>query len=185
MDGFLHQRWRAALCLESVVSNSTGMCATFFPRRLVSCRDGGEQALPNVRCMERQAPRVRGVRLFLGGLVGLAVGKKYGALAEREESGSQIGSGYPESVGMVTERPVVELCKLTDATLDAGPDGGGPENTVLAELQVAIAPLRQEPADFFIRGAGEEKDVVEVALPGKFGFLLRQARVLHELAGRE
>src|ERR1700682_3659428 len=159
------------------------MCATFFPRRLVSCRDGGEQALPNVRCMERQAPRGRGVRLLLGCLVGVSVGKKYGALAEREESGIQIGSGYPESVGMVTERPVVELRKLTDATLHAGPDGGGPENTVLAELQVAIAPLRQEPADFFIRGAGEEKDVVKVALPGKFGFLLRQARCLPERRG--
>jgi len=168
-----------------VVSNSTGMCATFFPRRLGSRCDGREQALPNFWFMEWQTPRLRRIRLILGGLAGLAVDKKYGALAEREESGSQIGSGDPESVGMVTERPVVELRKLTDATLDAGPDGGGPENAVLTELQVAIAPLCQEPTDFFIRGAGKEKDVVKVALPGKFGLLLRQARVLHELAGRE
>jgi len=135
--------------------------------------------------MEWQTPRLRSVRLIPGSLVGLAVGKKYGALTEREESGSQIGSGDSESVGMVTERPVVELRKLTDATLDARADGGGPENTVLAELQVAIPSLCQEPPDFFIRGAGKEKDIVKVALPGEFGLLLWQARVLHELAGRE
>jgi len=89
------------------------------------------------------------------------------------------GEAIPRVWGVVTERPVVELRKIADATLDAGADGGGPENAVLAELQVAIAPLSQEPPDFFIRGAGKEKNVVKVALPGKFGLLLRQARVLH------
>jgi len=83
-----------------VVSNSTGMCATFFPTRLGSRCDGREQPLPNFWFMEWQTPRLRRIRLILGGLVGLAVDKKYGALAEREESGSQIGSGDPESVGM-------------------------------------------------------------------------------------
>jgi hypothetical protein len=88
-------------------------------------------------------------------------------------------------MGMVTECPVVKLGKLTDATLDAGTDGSGPEDAVLAKLQVAIASFCQEPPDLFIGGAGEKKDVVEVALAGKFGFSLWQARVLDELAGRE
>ena len=86
---------------------------------------------------------------------------------------------------MVTECPVVKLGKLTDATLDAGADGGGPEDAVLAELQVAIASCCKESLDLFMRGAGEKKDVVEVALAGKFGFSLWQARVLRKLAGRE
>src|SRR5712692_11319296 len=115
--------------------------------------------------MERQTPRVRSVRLTMGGPFGFVVSKKDGALAEREEPGSQIGCGDTESVSVVTECPIIELRKLTDATLDAGADGSGPENTLLAELQVAIAPLSQEPLDFFIRGAGKEKDFVKVALP--------------------
>jgi len=45
--------------------------------------------------MEWQTPRLRRIRLILGGLAGLAVDKKYGALAEREESGSQSGVAIP------------------------------------------------------------------------------------------
>jgi len=41
---------------------------------------------------------------------------------------------------------------------------------VLAELQVAVVPLRQKLRDFLIRGASKEKDFVEIALTGKFGF---------------
>ncbi len=73
---------------------------------------------------------------------------------------------------MVTERPVVELRKLTDAALDAGADGSGPKNAMLAELQVPTVALRQELLDLFIRGASKEKDIVKVALPGKFGLSL-------------
>ena len=66
-------------------------------------------------------------------------------------------------MGMVAECPIIEFSKLTDATLDAGADGGRPENTLLSELQAAVAPLSQEALDFFIRGAGKEKDFVKVA----------------------
>ena len=85
---------------------------------------------------------------------------------------------------MVTECPVVKLRKLTDAVLDARADGSGPENAVLAELQFATASLCQEPLHL-IRGASKEKDIVKVALPGKFGLSLWQTYVLHEFAGRE
>src|SRR5258708_36412347 len=115
------------------------MGGTFFRRRLGSRCGGRGEALPNFWFMEWQTPRLRRIRLILGGLAGLAVDKKYGALAEREESGSQIGSGDPESVGMVTERPVVERGKLTGATLDAGPDGGGAQNAVVTAFQVTSA----------------------------------------------
>ena len=54
-----------------------------------------------------------------------------------------------------------------------------------AELQAKISPRREEPLDFFIGGAGEEKDVVKIALAGELGFFLRQASVLGEFAGRE
>src|SRR5260370_22323632 len=88
-------------------------------------------------------------------------------------------------MGMVTECPVVKVGKLTDATLDAGTDGSGPEDAVLAKLLVAIASFCQEPPDLFVGGAGEKKDVVEVALAGKFGFSLWQGPVLDRLAGGE
>jgi hypothetical protein len=106
-------------------------------------------------------------------LLGVAVGKKDGALAEREETGSQTRCGDANDVGVVAERSVVELGKLAETTLDARADGGGPENAVLAELQVAIASLGEKSLDLFSGSAGKEKDVVKVALPGKFGLLLR------------
>src|SRR5258708_6826801 len=106
-------------------------------------------------------------------------------MTDREESGSYAGSGDNDSTGDVTERPVVQFHKLTNATMDAWTDGGGPQNAVLAELQAAIATLGQEPFDFFIRGASKEKDDVEIALPGKLSLSRWQACVLHQLAGRE
>ena len=56
---------------------------------------------------------------------------------------------------------------------------------MLAELQVATAPLCQERLHIFIRGTSEEKEFVKVALPRKFGLSLWQAHVLHEFAWRE
>ncbi len=57
--------------------------------------------------------------------------------------------------------------------MDTRADRGGPENTVPAELQVAIASLGEKSLDLVGGGTGKEKDVVKVALPGKFGLLLR------------
>jgi len=70
---------------------------------------------------------------------------------------------------MVSQRAVVEFRKLSDGALNAGSDSHGPKNAVRTELQVAIASLFEKLLDFFIGGAGKEKNVVEIALPGKFG----------------
>ena len=86
---------------------------------------------------------------------------------------------------MIAECPVVELRKGANTPLDARADSRGPENAVLAELQVAGASLSKKFPDLFIRGAGEEKYFVKIALPGKFSLSSRQARVFYELAGRE
>ena len=86
---------------------------------------------------------------------------------------------------MGTERPVVKLCKLAHAALDAAADGGGPEHTVLVELKVARAPLREKSIDLCVRSAGKEKDVVKIALPRELGLSLREARVLCQLARRQ
>src|SRR5258708_26710067 len=85
---------------------------------------------------------------------------------------------------MVPECRVEKLGKLTDAVRGAGADGSGPESAVLGELQFATASLCQEPLHL-IRGASKEKDIVKVALPGKFGLSLWQTYVLHEFAGGE
>src|SRR6267154_3481183 len=86
---------------------------------------------------------------------------------------------------MVTECPVIKLRKFSDAALDTGADGSRPENALLAKSQVPVAALCQEFLDLRIRGAGKEKNIVEVALPGKFGLPLWQTHVLHKFAGRE
>ena len=44
--------------------------------------------LPNVGCMEWQTPSVRNAKQILRRLFGFAIGKKDGAFAEREETGS-------------------------------------------------------------------------------------------------
>jgi hypothetical protein len=69
--------------------------------------------------------------------------------------------------------------------LDTGADGGGPQGAVPSELQSKRAPRCKEAVNFFVRSSGKEKDVVKIALAGKLGLLLRQARVLDEFARRE
>src|SRR5260370_26664350 len=86
---------------------------------------------------------------------------------------------------MVTECPVVKLRKFSDAALDTGADGSRPQNALLAKSQVPVASLCQEFLDLRIRGAGKEKNIVKVALPGKFSLSLWQTHVLREFAGRE
>ena len=86
---------------------------------------------------------------------------------------------------MVAERPVVQSCKLSYAALDAAADGGGPEHTMLTELDVACAPLGQKSVDLCVRSASKEKDVVKIALPRKLGLSLGKAGVVRQLAGRK
>ncbi len=161
---------------------STRFCATFFPTLLIFSGDSREQAFPKVRGPQWNMLGMRLVGLVEGSASGLVVRQHDGAFAIGDEPGSQVGCGDPKSVGMVAKRPVVKLGEFPDASLNAGTDRGGPENAMLAELQVAVVPLRQKLRDFLIRGASKEKDFVEIALTGKFGFALRQARVLRQLS---
>src|SRR6266567_3861291 len=135
--------------------------------------------------MQGKLSGVRNVRLIVGRLRGVAVREKNGALAEREQFAGRIWCGDADSVGVVAKRPIIELCKFPDATLDAGADGRRPENTMLAKLQLAIPSLRQKFYDRFIGDARQEKDVVKVALAGKLRLPLGQSCVLDEFAGRE
>ncbi len=86
---------------------------------------------------------------------------------------------------MVAKRPVVQLCKLAHTALDAAADGGGPEYTMMAELEIARAPLSEKSSDLSVRSTSKEEYVVKIALPGKLGLSLREARVLRQFAGRE
>jgi len=84
---------------------------------------------------------------------------------------------------MISQRAVVEFRKSADGMLDAGADSHGPKDAVVTEFQVAIASLFEKLLDFLIRSAGKEKNVVEIALPGKFGLSQGKPRVLDEFAG--
>src|SRR6266478_4639772 len=86
---------------------------------------------------------------------------------------------------MISQRAVVEFRKFTDGMLDAGADSHGPKDAVLTELQAAIVSLFEKLLDFVIGSAGKEKNVVEIALPGKLGLFLGKPRVLDELARGE
>ena len=96
----------------------------FSHASLVLDSDGSKQAFPDIRSVERQSPRERPNLFTLGCLFGVALSEKDRALAEREESCSQVGSGDAESVGMIAECPVVEPGKLTNTPVDARAYGG-------------------------------------------------------------
>ena len=64
--------------------------------------------------------------MIMCGLFSLTPGQQDGAVAKWEERVGQIRSGDTQSVGMVTQRPLVELGKFAHAPLDATADGCGP-----------------------------------------------------------
>ena len=88
-------------------------------------------------------------------------------------------------MSVVAEGPIVQLCKLSYAALDAAADGGGPEHTMLTELDVACPPLGQKSFDLCVRSASKEKDVIKIALPRKLGLSLGKAGVVRQLARRK
>jgi hypothetical protein len=104
--------------------------------------------------------------------------EKNGALAIREEARTQILGCNANDAGMLTQSPVVELGEIPDALLRAGTDRGGPENTVLAELQFAILGFCEKPLDILVRDTRKEENLVKITLPRQFGLTLREARVL-------
>jgi len=82
------QRWQLTLRFALVVCNSPHICPTFYPQCLAFWSDSRQQALPNVGCMEWQTSRVKSLSAVLGSFFGVAVSKKDGPFAEREETGS-------------------------------------------------------------------------------------------------
>jgi len=97
----------------------------FSHGNLVLDSDSREQAFPEIWSVERQLLG-RPNLLVRRRLFGVALREQDGALAEREESCSQVGGGNAESVGMIAECPVVEPGKLTDTPVDACANGRGP-----------------------------------------------------------
>jgi hypothetical protein len=62
------------------------------------------------------------------------VREKNGAFAIWEEARAEVLGRDANDVGMLTQRPIVELREISDAALGAGADCGGPKNAVLAKL---------------------------------------------------
>jgi len=124
----------------------------------------------------------RRARSLIGILFDFAISKKDRSLAKRKQAGSQVRSGNSKSVNMVTQGPVVKLGKFADASLDAGTDGGGPEDALLAELQVVVAAFSQKLRDFLVRSASKEEDFVKVTLADELGLPLWQACVLSQFS---
>src|ERR1700730_5163032 len=107
------------------------------------------------------------------------------ALAIREEGGTQILGCNTNDVGMLTQSPVVKLGEIPDAVLRVCADRGGPENTVLAEVQFAILGFCEKPLDILVRDARKEENLVKITLPRQFGLPFREARVLDQFAEGE
>ncbi len=127
--------------------------------------------------------------MFAGGGIGLGPGEgiseKNVAFAVGEEVVRFGSGGDAEGVGVVMEGAVVEFGEVADAALNAGTHGDGPEDAMLAELDVAFFGGGAEALDVFFGGAGEEEQFVEVALAGQLGFAQREAGILHQFAWRE
>ena len=85
------------------------LTSVYFQKILVSCRDGAKDALPDVRCPELQA-----AGFWVGGAIGgvavlSPVGEENRALAMGEEARAEVLGRNADDVGMLTQRPIVEL----------------------------------------------------------------------------
>jgi len=110
------------------------------------------------------------------------VGEKNGALAIGEEARTQVLGCNADNVGMLAQRPIIELGKVSNALLRAGTDRGGPENAVLAELQFAILGFYEKPLDILVRDTRKEENLVKITLAPQFGLPLREAGILDQFA---
>ena len=169
-----------------------GVCAiqrtltpVYFQKILVSRRDGAKDTLPDVRCPEFQTAG----SWVEGAISGVAVlspaGEKNRAFAIGEEAWAEVLGRDADNVGMLTQRPIIELGKISDAALGAGADCGGPENAVLAKLQIAIPTRSEKPLNILVRHTRKEEYLVKIPLPCKFGLALREAGVLYQFAEGE
>ena len=106
----------------------------YFQKILVPCRDGAKDTLPDLRCPEFQT-----TGSWVGGTIcGVAVlspvREKNRAFAIWEEARAGVLGCDANDVGMLTQRPIIELGQISDAALRAGADCGGPKNAMLAKV---------------------------------------------------
>jgi hypothetical protein len=113
------------------------------------------------------------------------VGEKNRALAIWEEARAEVLGRDADDVGMLTQRPIIEFRKISNAALCAGAHRGGPEDAVLAKLQIAIPTLSEKPLNIQVRDTRKEEHLVKIPLPYQFGLALREAGVLYQFAEGE
>ena len=161
------------------------LTSVYFQKILVSCGDSTKDTLPEIRRLELQTADF----WVGGGIGGVAVlnpaGEKNGALAIGEQARAEVLGRDADDVGMLTERPIVELGEILNALLGAGADRGGPKNAVLAKLQFAILGFREKPLNILVRDTRKEEYLVKIALPCQLGFALREAGILYQFAEGE
>src|SRR5882672_10313300 len=92
---------------------------------------------------------------------------------------------HADNVGMLTQGPIIEFRKISNAALRAGADRGGPENAMLAELQFTILGFGEKPLDILVRDTRKEENLVKITLPREFGLPLGEAGVLDQFTKGE
>jgi hypothetical protein len=85
------------------------------------------------------------------------------------------------AAGVGPQSAVVEFGELTDTAANVRADGKRPQHAPLAELNISAAPNGLEVLDVLLSGPCEEKQLVEVTLPGQLCFSERQICVLGQL----
>src|SRR5260370_3885528 len=106
-------------------------------------------------------------------------------VASREQLVSLIQGSDADACGVAVQGAVEEFRELADALQNTCPHGQGPEYALRAELQLAPPGFSEEAVNVPVRGAGEEKQLIEITLAGEFGFALRQTRVLRPFPRRK
>ena len=140
---------------------------------------------PDLRVVKAHALSAKGIAVSRVRRFGFFVREQNGTLAKREERWRQFFCSNSNAMSMIAQCSFIQFRELPDTTLDACTNGDGPKNTVLTELEFAMAAFFKKTRDIFRGDAGKEEEIVEVALPGQQSLPFRQASVLNKLAGRE
>ena len=154
--------------------------------------DGVEELFPGFWSAERDVETVfADVGIFGDQVVGagseirLAVAEEDVAFAAREKLGRFIGGGDAQNDGVIAKCAVVEFGEIANAFLQAGADGQGPQNAVLAKREFAEFGFDDETLNVLVAGSGEKEKFIEVALASHFRVARGKAGILHEFARRE
>src|SRR5215472_2766822 len=83
------------------------------------------------------------------------------------------------------KRALVKLREFPNACYRACPHCQGPQRAARPQARLLPRSLLLEAVNIVVRGAGKEKQLVEIALPEQFRIALRKAGVFRELARRK